>query len=126
MSAASGEAAGNIRSGICKERPRITNGGRHGVDGLLIELSSLDFRVDVSFRLGEGESIGVPPSDRDRVLAGDLGGVAFRSTRTRFSCVRSMALLADFCADMSMCYEVDLIVINLCVMLPGWERNEES
>lgn len=68
--------------GICSDSPRIANPARMGVDGgpacgslslSRIPMSSLDWCRLASNMCGEGESLGVPPSDNDLVLVrGDL------------------------------------------------------
>ncbi len=64
------------RAGICKERPRIGKAGRRGVVGLsLSALSSWDFFFSGSRNFGDGESVGGPPSERERAFEGDREAV---------------------------------------------------
>jgi hypothetical protein len=64
------------RAGICKERPRIGKAGRRGVVGLsLSALSSWDFFFSGSRNFGDGDSVGGPPSERERAFEGDLEAV---------------------------------------------------
>lgn len=64
------------RAGICKERPRIGMAGRRGVVGLsLSALSSWDFFFSGSRNFGDGDSVGGPPSERERAFEGDREAV---------------------------------------------------
>ncbi len=64
------------RAGICKERPRRGKAGRRGVVGLSLNaLSSCDFRFSGSRNFGDGDSVGGPPSERERTFEGDREAV---------------------------------------------------
>jgi hypothetical protein len=56
--------------GICRESPRLWKLGRLGVTGLATARSSFDTFVG-SRNAGDGESVGVGASERDRVLDGE-------------------------------------------------------
>lgn len=57
------------RGGICSDRPRRGKAGRRGVVGLSFKaLSSLDCRFSGSRNLGEGDSVGGPPSESERAF----------------------------------------------------------
>jgi hypothetical protein len=56
--------------GICRDKPRLWKLGRLGVTGLATARSSFDTFMG-SRNAGEGESVGLGASERDRVLDGE-------------------------------------------------------
>jgi hypothetical protein len=64
------------RAGIFRERPRTGKAGRRGVVGLSLNaLSSCDLIFSGSRNFGDGDSVGGPPSERERTFEGDREAV---------------------------------------------------